>query len=570
MDAGSARPVDRRSAPGLRASLPRVGSGDSHLSSGMHLRLLGPVEARLDGRSLPLGPPKQRAVMAMLALRPGHTVSIDELAEGLWGERAAGQRGEDDPALRLAPAPGDRGRRRGDRHPRPRLRARARRRSTSTPSASSALVDEGRAAEALALWHDAPLSDLRDEPFAPAEIRRLEELRARALESAIDADLAAGRHREVLARIDALVAEHPLRERLHGQRMLALYRAGRQADALAAYREARATLVEEIGVEPGPGAAAAARGDPRAGSRARAPGRRAAVGARRRPARRRAPRRLPVVPLLAGALLAAGLVAFGISRVGGGDQPVHIREDAVALLEPENGAIRRQIPVGRGTGIDRARGGIRVGREHSSTRPISRVGRDDDAVVTDPRRRQPGGARLRGRVAVGRGRRRPPRPAGRSGHQPRRAARSRSATSRARWRSPTGRCGSPPGRRARSTASTSAEAASCRKIRLGSDPTALAAAPARSGLRARRPGRSPRSTRARTCRWRRSTSATARARSRSGEGAVWVVNHTDGTVSRIDPGVEGRHRARRRGERPDRRRRRRRARSGSPAARRAR
>ena len=93
---------------------------------------------------------------------------------------------------------------------------------------------------------------MADEPFAGAEIRRLEELRLTAAELAIDADLAAGRHHEVVGEIDALLAENPLRERLHAQRMLALYRCGRQAEALEAYRHARRTLVEEIGVEPGP------------------------------------------------------------------------------------------------------------------------------------------------------------------------------------------------------------------------------------------------------------------------------------------------------------------------------
>ena len=93
---------------------------------------------------------------------------------------------------------------------------------------------------------------MADEPFAAPEIRRLEELRLEAEELAIDADLALGRHQELAAEIDALVVAHPLRERLHGQRMLALYRCGRQAEALEAYREARRTLVDEIGVEPGP------------------------------------------------------------------------------------------------------------------------------------------------------------------------------------------------------------------------------------------------------------------------------------------------------------------------------
>ena len=93
---------------------------------------------------------------------------------------------------------------------------------------------------------------MADEPFAASEIRRLEELRVEALELALEADLATGHHLEVAGEIDAIVAEHPLRERLHAQRMLALYRCGRQAEALDAYREARHTLVEEVGVEPGP------------------------------------------------------------------------------------------------------------------------------------------------------------------------------------------------------------------------------------------------------------------------------------------------------------------------------
>ena len=119
------------------------------------------------------------------------------------------------------------------------------------PVAPSGCVDEARPREALALWRGEPLEDLADEPFAAPEIRRLGELRVRAAELAIDADLAAGRHAEVIAELDALVAANPLRERLHAQRMLALYRAGRQSEALEAYRQARSELVEQIGVEPG-------------------------------------------------------------------------------------------------------------------------------------------------------------------------------------------------------------------------------------------------------------------------------------------------------------------------------
>ena len=102
------------------------------------------------------------------------------------------------------------------------------------------------------MWRGSPLADVADEPFASAEIRRLEELRLQAAELAIDADLAARRHREVLGELRALIADEPLRERLRAQQMLALYRSGRQAEALEAYRDARSALVEAIGVEPGP------------------------------------------------------------------------------------------------------------------------------------------------------------------------------------------------------------------------------------------------------------------------------------------------------------------------------
>ena len=142
----------------------------------------------------------------------------------------------------------------------------------STPSASSGSWRRRRPGEALALWNDAPLADLRDEPFAAAEIRRLEELRARALESAIDAELAAGRHREVLGRIDALVAEHPLRERLHAQRMLALYPPAARRGARRLPRGADARRGDRRGARRR--AAAAARADPRPGPGARACGRR--------------------------------------------------------------------------------------------------------------------------------------------------------------------------------------------------------------------------------------------------------------------------------------------------------
>jgi DNA-binding SARP family transcriptional activator len=229
----------------------------------MQLRVLGPVEASADGRLLPLGGTKQRAVLAMLGIEANRTVSADHLIEGLWGERAPASAtkmvqnyvwrlrtvlGEDAGAeiltrgrgyeLRIDPDSVDARRFQ-------RLLAEAGRATNDGAPADAAR-------EALALWRGPALSDVADEPFAAPAIRRLEELRVEAAELAIEADLAAGRHSEVAGEIEALVAEHPLRERLHAQRMLALYRCGRQAEALEAYRSARRTLVEEIGVEPGP------------------------------------------------------------------------------------------------------------------------------------------------------------------------------------------------------------------------------------------------------------------------------------------------------------------------------
>ena len=221
----------------------------------MDIRVLGPVEASAGGKPVFVGAGKPRALLALLALNAGSAISTDRLVEGLWGEEppatAAKMVQLYVSQLRKALAAGGdgdgaeivtRGRgyelRLGDGE----LDARR----------FEKLVAAGAARDALSLWRGAPLADVADEPFAAAEIRRLDELRVAALELAVDGDLAGGRHREVVGELDALVAEYPLRERLHAQLMLALYRCGRQAEALDAYRRARSVLVEEIGVEPGP------------------------------------------------------------------------------------------------------------------------------------------------------------------------------------------------------------------------------------------------------------------------------------------------------------------------------
>ena len=233
----------------------------------MDIRLLGPVEASVDGRAVAVAPGKPRALLALLALHAGSTVSSERLIAGLWARAAAGHGAEARPAARLAAAQG--ARRAGDIVTRGRGYELRLGPEELDVTRFERLVATGHPREALALWRGPPLDDVAGEPFAAAEIGRLEELRLAALELAIDHDLAAGRHRECVGELERLVLEEPLRETLHAQRMLALYRSGRQADALEAYRHARAVLVEAMRRRARPGAAAHARGDPAPGRRAR-------------------------------------------------------------------------------------------------------------------------------------------------------------------------------------------------------------------------------------------------------------------------------------------------------------
>ena len=254
----------------------------------MRLSILGHVEASVDDRPIALGGVKQRAVVAMLGLEANRAVSADRLIEGLWGDEPPPSAAKmvQNYVWRLRGVLADDGgaeivtRGRGyelriDRE----LVDVCRLERLVSEAARAAETGEsvnGAAREALALFRGDPLADVADEPFATAEIRRLEELRLTAAELAIDADLADGHHQEVVGEIDALLAENPLRERLHAQRMLALYRCGRQAEALEAYRDARRTLIDEIGIEPTPELQrlhdAILRQDPVARRRARGPG----------------------------------------------------------------------------------------------------------------------------------------------------------------------------------------------------------------------------------------------------------------------------------------------------------
>ena len=236
--------------------------------SSVEFGVLGPLEVSEAGNLFRLGGPKQRAVLAMLLLHANEVVSADRLVEAVWGEKPPANarqtlqvyvanlrrllnRGRVDAAERLA-----------IRHGgysvlvRPdeldldvfRQRAETGRAARGTdPRHAADLL-----ASALAVWRGLAFPDLGVTGATPPEVAALDEQRLGVLEDRIDADLDAGRGAVLVGELDALVSTYPLRERLHGQRMVALYRAGRQADALQAYQAARATLLEQLGVEPGP------------------------------------------------------------------------------------------------------------------------------------------------------------------------------------------------------------------------------------------------------------------------------------------------------------------------------
>jgi class 3 adenylate cyclase len=216
----------------------------------MEFRILGPLEVRDVSGPVPIAGAKQRALLAILLLNANRVVSRDRLIDALWEDQPPDTARKavqvhvsqlrkvlgSDRILTRAPGylirvdPGE-----------------------LDLDEFERLVAEGgrdRLREALALFREPPLADLGGERFAQSEIARLEELRLVALEERIDADLALGRHAELVPELETLVTEHPLRERLRAQLMLALYRCARQAESLAVYQDARRVLVEELGIDP--------------------------------------------------------------------------------------------------------------------------------------------------------------------------------------------------------------------------------------------------------------------------------------------------------------------------------
>jgi YVTN family beta-propeller protein len=313
--------------------------------------LLGPLEVVDGGRNVPLRAPKQRALLALLLLRRGEVVSVESIAEQLWGG--------DPPATALKAVRVYVGELRkslgadlvvtragGYAIPRDgietdvdvfeRLAAEGRRRLDEDDPHGAARAFR----EALDLWRGPPLADFRYDDFAQHEITRLEEARLAALEAQIDAELALGHEEKLVPELQALVAEHPLRERLAGQLMLALYGDGRQADALSVYRDARRRLVEQLGIEPGRELQDLERAILAHDETISRPRRRLRRRVRRRPAL--------LVALGAGvvAAAAAAVVVLSVTRSGGGRISSVVHGNSVAAIDPSTGAVVAEVPVG--------------------------------------------------------------------------------------------------------------------------------------------------------------------------------------------------------------------------------
>jgi DNA-binding SARP family transcriptional activator len=228
----------------------------------VRFRILGQLEVEGPAGEIRLGGAKQRTLLALLLLHANEVVPTGTLIELLWTEAPPAdaakalqvqvsrlRRALEADVLRTLPGgyllevdPAEFDLRRFEE-----LAAAGR----ELLAQGDAAAARGTLTDALDLWRGTPLAEFAANPLARREAGRLEELRLAALEDRIDADLALGAHGQLVGELEALVARHPLRERLRAQLMLALYRAGRQADALAAYREARRALVDELGIEPG-------------------------------------------------------------------------------------------------------------------------------------------------------------------------------------------------------------------------------------------------------------------------------------------------------------------------------
>jgi YVTN family beta-propeller protein len=392
----------------------------------MEFRILGPLEVCSEGRELSLGGAKQRALLAVLLLHANEVVSVDRLVDELWGDRPPataskvvqvyvsqlrkalrGRRGRDEeervlvtrpPGYMLRVEPGQLD---VDRFEELVDQARQELAAGSARRAAHMLL------EALALWRGPALADFALDAFAQSEIARLEEARISAVEERIEADLALGRHSELVGELESLVTAHPFRERLRGQLMLALYRCDRQAEALAAYRDARRLLIEELGLEPSQALQGLEKAilvqdpllavAPVADSDDLPPGVGAMPG-ELHPlrVRSRLRRHLYAVLLTAVLLLAGGIAAAVVELAGGPALLRSVPVNSLALIDASTGRLKGGIAVGaRPTAVVVRGGSVWVANFDEQT--LSRV----DPVTKKELTRIPAGGAPTGLAAGG-------------------------------------------------------------------------------------------------------------------------------------------------------------------------
>jgi YVTN family beta-propeller protein len=364
----------------------------------MYFRILGPLEVEDGPRSLRLGGHQQRALLALLLLRANEVVPVDEIIEGLWGSEPPESASRSVHALisklrrRLEGETADNANREtggnGVLLTRPHGYVLSvsdgeldlHRFQSSMEEGRGALA-AGRAAEAanrlreaLALWRGPPLAEFAYDSFAQIEIARLEELRLSGVEERIEVDLALGLHRELIPELESLLSKNPLRERLRGLLMLALYRSGRQAQALDAYQQARRTLVDELGIEPTPALQRLEQAILQQDESLElllpvaAPAGKLAAVVATHAMRRRLHLRGVAVPI--AVVASAALIALLAFR-GGGDA-IPVRPNSVAVIDPETNKVVADVAVGERPGPAAfGGGGVWVGNLDDST--LSRI-----------------------------------------------------------------------------------------------------------------------------------------------------------------------------------------------------
>jgi YVTN family beta-propeller protein len=337
----------------------------------MQFRLLGPLEVEDDGRPLVLGSAKQRALLAILLLHANEVVSRDRLIDDLWGEQppASAPHSLEVYVSRLRKTLQPDG---GERILVTRPGGYLLRLEPEQLDLErfARLVEEGRRAladgsheraaerlaEALALWRGPALGDLAYEPFATPEVEQLEEQRLAAFEEKMDAELALGRHGALIGELEAVSRKHQLRERLHGQLMLALYRCGRQADALETYKALRLHLRDELGLDPSPALQRLEQAILRQHPKLELPARSVAHEDGRPPVEPTSPkRRRPSINRWRPALVAVGVAGLLVAAVAGvivvfsGNSDPSLKgvdANAIGILDPKTGKIAGEVFLG--------------------------------------------------------------------------------------------------------------------------------------------------------------------------------------------------------------------------------